>query len=79
MNRNLGIYAINRERGSYNCSITCEDLEITTKINAINALDQVEQINATIRNFEKELEQEKIMQMHAAGGKLGQQKEIINN
>ena len=79
MNRNLGIYAINRERGSYNCSITCEDLEITTKINAINALDQVEQINAAIRNFEKELEQEKIMQMHAAGGKLGQQKEIINN
>lgn len=79
MNRNLGNYAINREKESYNCSITCEDLEITTKINAINALDQVEKINATIRNFEKQLEQEKIMQMHAAGGKLGQQKEIINN
>lgn len=79
MNRNLSNYTINREKESYNCSITCEDLEITTKINAINALDQVEQINATIRNFEKELEQEKIMQMHAAGGKLGQQKEIINN
>ena len=79
MNKNLGNYAINREKGSYNCSITCEDLGVTTKIEAINALDQLEQINATIRNFEKELEQEKIMQMHAAGGKLGQQKEIINN
>ena len=79
MNKNLGIYAINREKGSYNCSITCEDLKITTKINAINALDQVEQINATIRNFEKELKQEKIMQMHAATGKFGQEKEIIKN
>lgn len=79
MNKNLGHYTINRKKGSYNCSITCEDLEITTRIEAINALDQVEKINATIRNFEKELEQEKIMQMHAAGGKLGQQKEIINN
>ena len=79
MNKNLGNYTINRERESYNCSITCEDLKITTKIEAINALDQVEQINATIRNFEKQLEQEKIMQMHTASGKFGQEKEIINN
>ena len=79
MNRNLGTYTINREKESYNCSITCEELKVTTKIEAINALDQVEKINATIRNFEKELEQEKIMQMHAASGKFGQEKEIINN
>ena len=39
MNKNLGIYAINREKGSYNCSITCEDLEITTKINAVKSCD----------------------------------------
>ena len=79
MNRNLGTYTINREKESYNCSITCEELEVTTKIDAINALDQVEKINATIRNFEKELEQEKTMQLHAASGKFGQEKEIINN
>jgi len=73
MNKNLGTYAIKREKDNYNCSITCQNLEITTKIDAINALDQVEQINATIRNFEKQLEQQKIMQMHAADGKFGQE------
>jgi len=29
--------------------------------------------------FQKELKQEKIMQLHAASGKFGQEKEIINN